>query len=173
MKPISLAILPVCFLLFANTISAQITAVKMNMLYIGVPNPITISCTNGKDIKDLSIMANNSGLIKYIGPGLYEVNITQPGVCEIIERYNDPTKGPVTIAAKSFRVKYVPAATPTLSNGKEGGTISAEDLENCTHLMTILRDFEFDVRSVITSFSLLKIDASGKKAAVYQYRLYV
>ncbi len=85
-----------CMLLLLSIISiAQTVAVsadKMNLLYIGVENPITIAVTNSGPVD--FIVTSEGCSITNIGSGKYIARCTEPGVVTIfIKSKKTHTKG--------------------------------------------------------------------------------
>jgi gliding motility-associated protein GldM len=129
--------------------SATISADKMNVVYRGVANPMTISFAG---VPDNKVSASGAGLSKGSGTGKYVMN---PGTgrevtINVTATLDDGT--PVT-DQQTFRIKDIPKPTGTIA-GKDGivklpkrnveiGTVGAE-----------LEDFVFDLPINVTSFKI-------------------
>ncbi|WP_179336811.1 type IX secretion system motor protein PorM/GldM [Winogradskyella ludwigii] len=128
--------------------SATISADKMNVVYRGVANPMTISFAG---VPDNKVRATGAGL-KSTGSGKYVMN---PGTGREVTINVSATLDDGTPASdkKTFRIKDIPKPTGTIS-GKDGvvklpkrnieiGTIGAK-----------LDDFVFDLPINVTSFKM-------------------
>ncbi|MFD0701505.1 type IX secretion system motor protein PorM/GldM [Myroides pelagicus] len=125
--------------------SATISADKMNVVYRGVDNPISISFAG---IPDSKVMASAPGLNK-VGNGKYilrpqggrEVTINVSGT------FDD---GKAARDTKVFRIKDIPAPRGTV-RGEYAASGSRENLQVVT-IGAKLEDFDFDVKLSVSSF---------------------
>ncbi|SHI74218.1 type IX secretion system motor protein PorM/GldM [Flavobacterium terrae] len=127
--------------------SATISADKMNVVYRGVPNPISISFAG---VGDNNVNASANGMSK-VGNGKY---VLRPGAGTSV-MINVSAKlpdGKVVSDKKEFRIKGLPAPT-----GKIRGEVSAKgpkgNLENCT-ITAVMEDFDFPVTVNVTQFNI-------------------
>ena len=126
--------------------SATISADKMNVVYRGVSNPMTISFAG---VADNNVNASATGLSKVNGssyvmrPGSgYEVKINVSGTL--------PDGGNVS-DSKVFRIKDIPSPVGTI----RGETGMAKMQKNQLAISTVgatLPDFDFDLDIVVTGF---------------------
>lgn len=129
--------------------SATISADKMNVVYRGVANPMTISFAG---VPTSDVKANAAGLTGGAG-GKYMMN---PGagrevVINVSAKMSD---GKVANDKKVFRIKNIPGPTGAL-RGKETGTVKGpkSNLEVQT-VNAVLEDFDFDVRLNVVGFNI-------------------
>lgn len=127
---------------------ATISADKMNVVYRGVANPMTISFAG---VSSNNVNASAPGLVKS-GNG-YVMN---PGAGREVT-INVTAKLPdnSTVSDKKvFRIKNIPGPTGAL-RGKETGTIKGpkSNLEVQT-VSAVLEDFDFDVKLNVTGFNI-------------------
>jgi gliding motility-associated protein GldM len=121
----------------------------MNVVYRGVPNPMTISFAG---VPDNKVNASGSGLKKAGGQGKYVINAGAGKEMKInvTATLDDGTKAS---DSKTFRIKDIPAPTGVIA-GQTGvvklpkrnveiGTVSAK-----------LDDFVFDLPIQVTSFKI-------------------
>lgn len=120
-----LAIITFSFLAFSDayrqTPTVSVSADKMNILYIGIDNPITVA-VEGVLSEDLTVTCED-GEVENLGNGHYNVQVRKPG------------KKKITVIAKGvttqeiiYRVKRIP--DPTANVGFiQGGSISAERIK--------------------------------------------
>jgi gliding motility-associated protein GldM len=152
--------------------SAVVSADKMNVVYRGVENPITISIPG---IADNNIKANAVGLKKAKGIGKYTLS---PGkgkevVINVTGRTNDGAliKSPPV----KFRIKDIPA--PAASIRKQVGVIRMPKSSLLkSQVGADLLDFDFDLKLKVASFKIkvpgqstvivngTRMDARAKKA---------
>ena len=145
--------------------SATISADKMNVVYRGVDNPMTISFAG---VSDNKVTAQAQGLRKVSGVGKYSMNVTtvQGREVTINVRGTLPDGSPVTDNAK-FRIKDIPKPTGTVRG--EDGAIKMQ--RNSLEISTIgakLDDFDFDLKLNVSGFKFKvpgqpTINCSGSK----------
>lgn len=115
---------------------------KMNVFYIGVDNPVTISSGTGWDKTNVSM--NGGSLIKAGGPGKYIVKVTKPGKASISVNADGKT------STYDFRIKQVP--DPILMVGpSDGGRVQSVMFKNQQFARAELKDFDFDYHYNIVS----------------------
>lgn len=128
--------------------SATISADKMNVVYRGVTNPMTISFAG---VPDNKVNASAPGL-KKVGNGKYEM---RPGSGREVTINVTATLDDGSLASdkKTFRIKDIPAPTGTISG--ESGSVSMQ--RNRLEIATIgakLDDFDFELPLQITGFKI-------------------
>jgi gliding motility-associated protein GldM len=141
--------------------TTSISADKMNVLYIGLQNPISISA-GGVPAEKVSAGINNGSMTK-TGAGKYSVVVTKPGTAMIT--VNGDIDGKIkTLGSKEFRIKYIP--DPVLKVGMSRGPfMKAAEFKVQGGLRADLEDFLFDgVRYEVVSYRI-GIDAKGKDYA--------
>lgn len=151
--------------------SAVISADKMNVVYRGVPNPMTISIPG---ISDNKVTAAAKGLRKGSGVGKYmitpssgkEVTINVSGILP---------SGQKVSTSQKFRIKDIPS--PSGSIRKQTGYVKMPktSLSGST-VGAVLPDFDFDLKLTTTGFTIKvpgqsavvvrgsRMDAAAKKA---------
>lgn len=129
--------------------SAVISADKMNVVYRGVENPITISMPG---IPDNQISASAPGLRKSTGLGKYMMSPGKGKAVNIRVTGKLPTGEPVT-SSQEFRIKDIPAPMATARN--EWGRIKMpkSTLQKVT-IGASLPDFVFDLKLNVSGFSI-------------------
>ena len=128
--------------------SATISADKMNVVYRGVVNPISISFAG---IADNSVNASAPGLSK-VGNGKYNMS-PQGGNEVVINVSGKMSDGKVASDRKVFRIKGIPGPTGTIRG--EMGVVKGpkSNLEIAT-IGAKLVDFDFDVNLDVVGFNL-------------------
>jgi len=115
---------------------------KMNVFYIGVPNPITISSGTGWDKTRVS-MAGGS-LSPAGGPGKYVVRVSAAGKASITVNADGKA------STYEFRIKRIPDPTFMVGNSK-GGRIQSVMFKNQQYCRADLEAFDFDARFSVVS----------------------
>jgi gliding motility-associated protein GldM len=129
--------------------SATISADKMNVVYRGVTNPISISFAGiGED----KVSASAPGLSPAGGKGKYNMNPGQGNETTIVVTGKLPN-GQSVSDKKTFRIKAIPAPQGAIAGatGIIKGTKSR--LEVC-QISAILQDFDFELNLRVVQFSL-------------------
>ncbi|RED47219.1 protein involved in gliding motility GldM [Winogradskyella eximia] len=138
--------------------SATISADKMNVVYRGVANPMTISFAG---VPDNKVSASGSGLSKASGIGKYTMN---PGTGREVTINVSATldDGSKASDQQTFRIKDIPKPTGTIS-GKDGMVrLPKRNLEIGT-IGAVLDDFVFDLPINVTSF---KVKVPGQPTVI-------
>jgi gliding motility-associated protein GldM len=130
--------------------SAIVSPDAMNVLYIGVDNPISVSAPG---IPLESVKVSGSGVsLTARGDGKYIARVTNPGDVSLnVTATIDGTTQ--NMGATRFRVKRIPKPTARVA-GKEGGAISAAQLRGQTVVSAALDNFDFDAKFRVTKFNM-------------------
>jgi gliding motility-associated protein GldM len=148
--------------------SATISADKMNVVYRGVDNPMTISFAGVSNDK-----------VKASAPGMSGTNgkyTLRPGAGSNVMVTVSATlpDGKVVSDKKEFRIKGIPAPTGKI-RGEVSASGSKSNLEVCT-ITAELIDFDFPIKAQVTQFTIKvpgqpskvvsgsKMDAAAKSA---------
>lgn len=127
------------------------SADKMNVFYIGVPNPVSASITGITPAKTNVSMTGGS-IVKAGGPGKYTVNVSAPGKASInISGKNK--KGESVTGSKEFRVKRIPDPVPEVG-GKQGGAMGTGEMKAQLGVAAILKNFDFDAKFKVVGFEM-------------------
>jgi gliding motility-associated protein GldM len=128
--------------------SANISADKMNVVYRGLPNPMTISFAG---ISDDKVTASAPGLTRATGNGKYNLN---PGsgtdvTVSVTAKLPD---GKGVSDKKLFRIKNIPAPAGAIG-GTVGITKGAKSRLEVSQVSAILQDFLYDLQFQVTRFT--------------------
>ncbi|NPA43437.1 MAG: gliding motility protein GldM [Chlorobi bacterium] len=128
--------------------SAVISADKMNVLYKGVDNPLSISVPG---IPDNKIKVTAPGIRK-IKNGKYIINVTNyPGrTVDIVVTWTLPN-GQTKRDKKTFRVKNIPTPLGAISGQTARARLPKRNVEIGT-VSAVLPDFDFDVKIKVVAF---------------------
>lgn len=138
--------------------SSVVSAEKMNVLYIGVDNPLAISVPGVSNDK-VKVTINGAGgtlrLNPSAGAGHYIANVSTIGKTTI--NVSAEIAGKVTsMGAFEYRVKQVPTPIATVSNKYRTGPIDRNILKAGV-VIPILDDFDFELFFVTIGFKMVII----------------
>lgn len=111
---------------------------KMNVFYIGVSNPVTISSGTGWDKTRVS-MAGGSISPAGGGPGRFNVKVSSPGKASITVNADGKA------STYDFRIKTIPPPVFMIGD-KEGGRMPSVNFKNQNYARAELKNFDFDYR---------------------------
>lgn len=130
--------------------SATVSPDKMNVFYIGVDNPVSVSAPGFS--KDKIRVSLSAGEIKGAN-GTYVVNVKQRGDVKVTVS-GEVEKGKSTVLGVStFRVKPIPPPHVKFAN-KGGGRLSAAAMRSQNRIFAILEDFDFDAKFNVNHFTM-------------------
>ncbi len=127
--------------------NASIALDKMNVLYIGVPNPVTIAASGGGDDKVNASISNGS--LSRVGPGKYIANVNS---------VNDNTIITVSVDGKvagqsQFRVRTIPEAQAYVGGQPSGANIAAGAFKAQGGVGAGIKNFPFELSYDVVSFT--------------------
>lgn len=130
-----------------------VAADKMNVLYIGVPNPITIQAGDAKQ-GTIGASISQGSISSVAGEGKFEARVTSPGEANIsVSGEVDGERK--TIGSTTFRVMRIPNPVMTLGGVLYGGNAQKGQLQAMTGLVAKLEDFVFDAQFQVVSFDMI------------------
>lgn len=142
--------------------SANVTPTKMNVMYRGLENPISISAP-GFTANQINVSVSNGELIKgnngeyFVKPG-NEKNITTVTVSTTIDGKK------VILDNCDFRLKRTPDPVPVI-NGKTKGSFTKEEILAAGGFNLTMPDFDFEgYRSQVISYDVSTIVAGYLKS---------
>ncbi len=128
--------------------SANISADKMNVVYRGLPNPMTISFAG---IPDNAVTASAPGLSSAGGKGKYNLN-PGSGTEVTVSVTGKMQDGKSVTDKKVFRIKNIPA--PAGAIGKQIGVLKgAKSRLQVSQVTAELQDFLYDLQFQVTRFT--------------------
>lgn len=134
--------------------SAVVSPDKMNVLYVGVPNPVSVSAPGmAKEKLRLSI---SGGSISGSG-GKFVAKVSSPGTIARITVSGETSPGKSQVlGVQEFRVKRIPDPEAKFA-GKSSGTASTGNIKGQDRVFAKLENFDFDASFSITRFTLTVI----------------
>lgn len=128
--------------------SVAVSADMMNVFYIGVDNPVTISAA-GVSSNQMTVNGSGGGLtLKSEGGSKYMARVTTPGDAKI-------TVSAPGMQASSFpfRVKRIPDPKAKMGK-KDGGRMGSGEMKAQGGLIAELENFDFNARCDIVGFEM-------------------
>ena len=122
-----------------------VMADKMNVLYIGVPNPVTITAGAGSEKVSATF---SGGSISKVSGNKYEVRPTTAGEHTITVLVEGKPAGRV-----AYRVKNLPLPTAYVGNLKPG-SVPAANFKAMGGVIAKLEDSEFDAQYEVVGYTL-------------------
>ncbi|MDX1315144.1 MAG: gliding motility protein GldM [Eudoraea sp.] len=151
--------------------NAVISATKMNVLYRGVDNPVSVSASG---VPETAVRPRiTAGTMNRVSPGNY---IVRPGPSETqstVNVYADVDGSQSFMGNMLFRVENLPDPTATVARSvggrdeiptgfrKGNGSMTLRDLTGLNKMVAIADGFLFDVQYEITEFKVNVIGSGG------------
>lgn len=136
-----------------GTAGASMQLDKMNVFYIGVPNPITVTAA-GYSLEDVSISLPGASVAPGGTKGTYVVNVPiELNGKKIAATINATTKdrGTIKVGGMEVRVKRIPDPVAKLG-GKTGGSMPVNMFRPQLGIAAVLENFDFDTKFQVVSF---------------------
>jgi len=131
--------------------SAVVSPDKMNVFYVGVPNPVSVSAPG---IPKENLVVTMSGGTISGSNGKYTVTVNTPGTTAKVSVAANVSGKVQNIGSSDFRVKRIPDPKAKFA-GKTGGALSAVVIKSQSSIFAILEGFDFDAKFNVTRFSLV------------------
>lgn len=122
---------------------------KMNVIYTGLDNPVTI-VVRGVPKDQLKVSGDGVTLVKNAGDNDdYTATATTPGIGYILVSGGDlpPTRMPL-------RVKRIPDPSPRLGGLRRGGTLGNGEFKAQVGITAVLDNFDFDAMCRIDNYEV-------------------
>jgi gliding motility-associated protein GldM len=145
---------------------AVVSADKMNVLYIGVDNPVSISVPGFQANQIRPSITSGYGSLTPTSGGGYMAKVTKTGEAKInVSVVSDgSTKN---VGGKKFRIKRIPNPTAYVGNSP-GPVIKNGELKASRGLYAKADNFEFDVNFTIKSFEITYKKARSNNLTILQ-----
>lgn len=126
---------------------------KMNVLYIGVDNPVSISIPGYSPNKVKASISQ--GQLVSNGNGKYMARVREPGKVKIFVSVLGENGGTRNMGTMEFRVKRIPPPI-AMVGGKSGGQMNTAVFKVQRGIYALLENFEFEgIRYRITKFEAI------------------
>lgn len=133
--------------------TASVSPTKMNVLYIGVENPISISVT-GVQAKDINVKISIGGITRAADGKGWIATVPPDHKEATVEVSVTNGKEIRQIGKEVFRVKNIPNPTPYLAGKKDGYLTRARILGDASLSIRMPQDFEFNYDFKVVSFKM-------------------
>lgn len=149
---------PYSFKYMVGSAGASLQLDKMNVMYIGIKNPVTISAS-GYNIEDVSFDMPGAKKTS-TGAGKYDVEVDKIAELEyVISAGRSGSKTP--LERGKIRTKYVPDPVARMV-GQSSGSMNAGKAKSALGIIAELDDFPFDLRYEVVSFTFYWLDQNGE-----------
>jgi len=137
--------------------SIAVAPTKMNVLYIGVDNPVSVAASAGNDEKVTVSINGGGGVISKIGSSLYNVRVTDiTNDCQL-NVYVDGKLAGTSI----FRVRNLPAPLASIGGFGSGSNVKSDAFRSQAGLGLYVKDFPFEVKYEVLGFTITVNDEKG------------
>lgn len=130
--------------------TAVVSPTMMNVMYIGLDNPIDISVP-GVAQSDISAALNGSGNLAKGTNGSYVAKVTTIGPVSVIVKAKINGREMV-MGEQKFRVKRIPDPITTLDGIYKGGKIKLAQLRNSKGVIAMLENFDWGANFKVESY---------------------
>lgn len=142
-----------------GTTGASMQLDKMNVFYIGVDNPVTVTAA-GYSVEDVSLQASNCSISGSKGHFVIK-DLKNPDPKFVVNIMAKTKEGPVKkVGDMPIRVKRIPSPIAMLG-GKPGGVMGASLFRVQIAPAAVLENFDFDAKFQIISFSYTRLPKKG------------
>lgn len=135
----------------ALTVSAD----NMNVVYIGLDNPISVSVP-GIPTERLNVSINN-GSLRATGSGKYNLKVSTGTKAEVSVNAIMENGETRSMGSMSFRVKRIPKPVAKIGNITGSGTMSKGELNSVIGIIANYENFDFNATSKVVSYDMTYI----------------
>lgn len=126
--------------------SVAVSLDKMNVFYIGVDNPISVSAA-GVSSNEVKVSGSGAGIsVSPNGGGKYTVKVSTPGEATLT------VSGGGASQSFQYRVKRIPDPTPLLGAKHRSKAMGNGEFKAQSGIAAVLETFDFDVRCDVVGF---------------------
>lgn len=126
---------------------------KMNVFYIGVDNPVSVSVPGFSPDKVSPSLTKGGSITKASGTSKYTVKVTTPGETNVVVSATLPDGTRKTMGTVPFRIKRVPDPVAKVGN-LGGGKVPTAQFKVQRGVLAVLENFDFDIRFNVVSFEM-------------------
>jgi gliding motility-associated protein GldM len=129
--------------------SVTVSADKMNVLYLGVENPISVVAA-GTPSGQMKVVADGLKL-QALGNGKYMAIAEKAGIATVTV-----SGGGLSPTSFPYRVKRIPDPVMMMSKSR-GGRMSVAEFKAQTGIMAVLEGFDFDAKCTVQDFNVVRV----------------
>jgi len=138
-------------------INIAVAPVKMNVLYIGVDNPLSVAAAGAVDEKVTIAIVGGGGAVSKVDAGMYNVKVTTPTDDCTVNVYVDGNLA----GATKFRVRMLPQPHGTVGGFTSGAYVDASMFRSRTGIGLYVENSPFEVKYEVIGFKLILPDDKG------------
>lgn len=130
--------------------SVAVSLDKMNVFYIGVENPISVSAA-GVSSNEVRVTGSGAGIsVKPNGGGKYTITVSSPGEASLT------VSGGGASQTFQYRVKRIPDPSPRLGGSpkNKGGRMGNGEFKAQGGIAALLENFDFDAKCDVVGFDV-------------------
>ena len=143
--------------------NAVVSPTKMNVFYIGVDNPVSVSVPGADPNKVSATLIGAQGTMNKESNGNYIVKVTGGTKCSIPVTVSGEGGKSSAMGSTDFRIKRIPDPTPMVLGKKSGEVVSLAQLKAAGFISCALENFDFQA-----SFSVLSYEFGANVGGVYR-----
>jgi hypothetical protein len=129
--------------------TVAINPIKMNVLYIGVDNPVSITASAGGGDKIAVSVSGGDPTVSNSGSGFYNIRVSSvTDECWIKVLVNGKWVG-----SSSFRVRNLPIPMATIGRFSSGDKIDSDTFKSLSGVSANINDFPFQVEYEVIGFT--------------------
>jgi len=140
-----------------SQINIAVAPVKMNVLYIGVDNPVSVAAAGAVDEKVTIAIVGGGGTVSKIDAGMYNVKVTtQTDDCTV----NVYVDGNLAGSTK-FRVRMLPEPRGVVGGFASGSNVDADRFRSQAGIGLYVENSPFEQKYEVVGFKLVLPDDKG------------
>lgn len=143
---------------------AVISATELNVVYVGLDNPISVSVP-GYAASEIKVTSSGGTLLEGSGKGNYLVKVDPSAAgrtITITASVRDENGHLKQMGQQLYRVRHVPKPLPSLGLVDASGSISAGQLAATQHVLTPLKDFIYqNIKYTPTEYTIVYLPKGG------------
>src|SRR5436190_3767060 len=145
-----------------SQINIAVALVKMNVLYIGVDNPLSVTAAGAVDEKVTVAIVGGGGAVSKVDAGMYNEKVTTPTDDCRVNVYVDGNLAGST----KFRVRMLPQPHGTVGGFTSGAYVNANIFRSKTGIGLYVENSPFEVKYEVLGFKLVLPDDKGATKTV-------
>lgn len=143
-----------------SPLQAFVSADNMNVFYIGVDNPISVTVP---EVDPSMVSINVTGGTSQGGKGKYTINCTTLGNC-VIDVYAKTDKGNEKVNSFTYRAKRIPNPVTKFGPVVGDGSLTTAEIRAFTAITTQLVNFDFEANFTIVSFNVMVVKTNSNSS---------
>jgi hypothetical protein len=135
----------------------SVAPIKMNVLYIGVENPLSVAAAGVIDNKVTVSVAGGGGTVSKTDVGLYNVKVTTQTDDCTVNVYVDGN----LVGSTKFRVRMLPQPLGSVGGFLSGAYINSDVFRSHPGLGIYVANCPFEIKYEVVSFTVVLADDKG------------